>query len=66
VPQDEVAITEITPPFVPGVANMELVVENPLQPAGSVQEYVVPGTVVTLYVAVSPGQNNEFPEITLG
>jgi hypothetical protein len=37
VPQALVAVTEIVPPFDPAVAEMELDVEEPLQPDGNVQ-----------------------------
>jgi hypothetical protein len=37
VPQVEVAVTEIVPPVAPGTATIELVVDVPLQPEGSVQ-----------------------------
>jgi hypothetical protein len=47
VPQLDVAVTEIVPAVVPGVTEMELVVELPDQPAGNVQAYVVPATLGT-------------------
>ena len=37
VPQVEVAMTDIVPAVLPGVAVIELVVEVPVQPEGSVQ-----------------------------
>ena len=48
VPQDEAALTDMVPAVAPGVTRIELLVENPLQPVGRVQVYVVPGTFVTL------------------
>lgn len=48
-PQDEVAVTEIVPLVEElGVIVIELVVEAPDHPVGSVQLYVVPDTLVTL------------------
>jgi len=70
VPQLELPITEMVPAVVLGVTIIEFVAGGAagteVQPLGRVQAYVVPGTLVTVYVLASPGQNVEEPLMTPG
>jgi hypothetical protein len=67
VPQAFVAVTEMSPPTVPAVTVMELVVELPVHPAGSVHVYdVAPLTAVMEYVCCAPWQTVALPEIAPG
>lgn len=57
LPQALFALTEIVPPEEPGVAEMLVVVEFPLQPEGSVQVYdAAPDTAEMEYVCTVPWQ----------
>jgi hypothetical protein len=67
VPHILFAFTEIVPPFDPGVAEIEFVVDEPIQPAGSVQVYeVAPVTEETLYVCATFTHGEVGPVIVPG
>jgi len=66
-PQALVAITEIVPLVASAVAEIELVVDVPLQPPGKVQEYeLADGSLITEYVLLLPEQMVDEPEIEPG
>jgi hypothetical protein len=56
----------MVPGVLPAVTVMELVVEEPVQPGGNVQVYVVPATFGTLYVSTSLGQKVGTPLMAPG
>ena len=66
-PQEVLATTEIVPPVVPGVAEIELVIDVPVHPVGKVQVYeVAPPTGVMEYVCATPLHTVLSPAIAPG
>jgi len=67
LPQTLLAVTIIFPLLALAVAAIELVVDVPLHPEGSVHVYeVAPATAATLYVLLLPEQMVVVPEIVPG
>jgi hypothetical protein len=57
----------MTPPVDPTFVVIEVVLEEPVQPVGNVQEYdVAPGTEEMKYVSTVPWHGVELPEIVPG
>ena len=66
-PQELFAVTEIVPPFAPGVAVIDVEAELPLHPDGKVHVYdVAPFTAVILYVCEVPWHTVVVPVIAPG
>ena len=66
-PHELFAVTEIFPPFAPGVAVIDVEAELPLQPDGNVHVYdVAPATEAMLYVCETPWHTVVFPVIAPG
>ena len=66
-PQELFAVTEIVPPFAPGVAVIDVEAELPLHPDGNVHVYdVAPVTAEILYVWEVPWHTVVVPVIAPG